>query len=675
MEKEEKTTIINTADSRTETENTPRKNTATGTDPTNTTAQNILRTATENTLLSGSHSQDAAGIAGQKQETTGTGYTAIKTAYETALSEDDFIRSKAQFNQLNNIGAATLSLGSDEKGQSGNLGAEQQNSLNNYLSQYENYQKRKLAIAEEYSQKIAAATSVGEKISLANQLEQEVSSLNAGIATSVSAINKLFDSMRENASLDLIAIGDKAKEVFSFIKEGEWDEKKAQDLGVSKDTFDYLQQNPDVLKNSGSAIDDVYKTADKIQSPIAKIKNGIKDMFNAGDDSKKFQEGLNLAKSGMEELQKVTGFASEALKELGDAFGNETLSTIGEGLDSALKSATSGMQAGAVFGPIGAAAGAATGLVSSLISTLSKIHDAKKEKQIKKLQEQIDTLSDSYDDLEESVQKAYSSDASQLIEQENKNLERQKELIKQQIKEEEAKKDSDKDKIKAWQEQIEEIDDTIKDNKEKQVDAIFGEDVQSAIENFAQAYADAWTNNEDRAKTASSFIKDMIKKTLMESIKADISGKNGQPGLMDNVRKKMNEFLQDDGQIDDREKEILEAMVQGKMEELDKEYAWATDYLSGDKAEEDPERTAAEKGIAQASQESVNELNGRATAIQGHTFTISEKTKELTEYTSQMLQHITNIDTNTARLSNIESNISNMRADINNIVVKGIKMR
>ena len=123
-------------------------------------------------------------------------------------------------------------------------------------------------------------------------------------------------------------------------------------------------------------------------------------MCNAGDDSKKIQEGLNLAKSVMEELQKVTGFASEALKELGDASGNETLSSTGEGLDSALKSATSGMQAGAVFGPIGAAAGAATGLVSSLISTLSKIHDAKKEKQIKQLQEQIATIRDATDDEE-----------------------------------------------------------------------------------------------------------------------------------------------------------------------------------------------------------------------------------------------------------------------------------
>ena len=42
---------------------------------------------------------------------------------------------------------------------------------------------------------------------------------------------------------------------------------------------------------------------------------------------------------------------------------------------------------------------------------------------------------------------------------------------------------------------------------------------------------------------------------------------------------------------------------------------------------DDATRTGANKGIATASQDSVNELNGRMTAVQGHTYSISDEYK------------------------------------------------
>ena len=151
-----------------------------------------------------------------------------------------------------------------------------------------------------------------------------------------------------------------------------------------------------------------------------------------------------------------------------------------------------------MFGPWGAAAGAAIGLVSSLGSAIAKLHDAKHEKKIKKLQEQIEVLEKSYDKLGRSVEKAYSKDASKMIEQQNTLLEQQKVLIRNQIAEEKSKKKTDWGRIKEWENQIEEIDQLIADNKEKAVDAIFGEDLKSAIDNFSSAYAEAWASGGTR---------------------------------------------------------------------------------------------------------------------------------------------------------------------------------
>ncbi len=91
--------------------------------------------------------------------------------------------------------------------------------------------------------------------------------------------------------------------------------------------------------------------------------------------------------------------------------------------------------------------------------------------------------------------------------------------------------------------------------------------------------------------------------------------------------------------------------------------------------EQEDDRTSASKGIAQASQDSVDELKGRATAIQGHTFSISQDMKTLVSTSAMMLERLAGIESNTARLESIEDNIARVRSDINDINLRGIKLR
>lgn len=87
-----------------------------------------------------------------------------------------------------------------------------------------------------------------------------------------------------------------------------------------------------------------------------------------------------------------------------------------------------------------------------------------------------------------------------------------------------------------------------------------------------------------------------------------------------------------------------EAMDQAKAELEGQGYdAWSSDT-----------RTGTSKGIANASQDSVDELNGRATAIQGYTYNIQENTESLVRHSASMLEHLSGIRDNTARLEAIE---------------------
>ena len=93
----------------------------------------------------------------------------------------------------------------------------------------------------------------------------------------------------------------------------------------------------------------------------------------------------------------------------------------------------------------------------------------------------------------------------------------------------------------------------------------------------------------------------------------------------------------------------------------------------------DAMREATQKGIAQASQESVDELNGRATAIQSHTYSIAENMKVLLQTTNQILQSVLNIEGNTdgvsGRMEVMEGDLKEIKDTVSDIALKGIKIK
>ena len=484
------------------------------------------------------------------------------------------------------------------------------NAMNDYLAAYGNYYEKRNAIIEQGESRKVGKNEWEQK-SIDEETKRALSDLDIEANKSTSAISKLFDDMRQHTVADMRLIANEAERAFQFLQSGEWDENKGLEFGMTKETFDTLRKSPEELERIRKGIDNVRNSADQSETGFNKLANGLKKVFDAGSNTKKLQDGLEEIRSGLSEVLSVAQFLSDTFSNLGEAFGSDTLSGIAEGINVAmdgLNSAMQGAEAGAIFGPIGSAAGAAIGLVSSLASSIAKIHDAKNEKRIQKLQDQVETLDRSYEKLGKSIEAAYGKSASSLIEDQNKLLEQQKVLIQNQIKEEQDKKNTDSDRIKEWENQIDEINNLISDNKEKAIDVIFGEDLKSAIDNFAEAYADAWASGENRAKSAKDVVKQMMQQMVTESIKAAIKSSN----KMEEIRTKLQQFYADNV-LSQWEQDYINNMAEQLQQEIDAQFGWA-DSLMGESSTTEQKSTA--EGFETMSQDTATELNGRFTALQ-----------------------------------------------------------
>lgn len=180
----------------------------------------------------------------------------------------------------------------------------------------------------------------------------------------------------------------------------------------------------------------------------------------------------------------------------------------------------------------------------------------------------------------------------------------------------------------------------------------------------------------DMRKDAASFSSDFRKMMQQALLKSMISNKFDKQ-LKEWYERLGKEMEKNGGSINestiDKFKAEYDAIVNGMIAIRD-QIAKVTGYTG-----EDESRQGANKGIATASQDSIDELNGRATAIQGHTFHISEYTKRLVTTSNLILQSVLNIERETTgfrdRFSRVESNVNAMRNTLEDVSRRGIKIQ
>ena len=255
------------------------------------------------------------------------------------------------------------------------LDAEQE-AMYKYLRNYGTFREQQRAITEEYARKIADAggADTWQGKLLGKERDQALSDLYVKSAETASAISQLFGDMKDKTLGELQDINLKGSEALEFLKSGEWDKEKGAMFGITKEQFDTLKQSPEALESISNALNDNRQAADRLRPAYGKVEDGLKKMFDAGDDSKKLKEALSDICDGLNEIIRLGSFASDVFSNMGDAFGSDVLKGVSDGINAAMDAVNAtltGAQAGSMFGPMGTIVGGAVGLATSLASSIA----------------------------------------------------------------------------------------------------------------------------------------------------------------------------------------------------------------------------------------------------------------------------------------------------------------
>lgn len=362
----------------------------------------------------------------------------------------------------------------------------------------------------------------------------------------------------------------------------------------------------------------------------AKVVELRGDVVKAEEEAGK--KGPAKSEKDWKDLYELLRDIESQFKEIGDAIGGtvgevigsageiaslglsmiENIGTISEltitGIDRTASKAAQAIQMVERASVILAIISAAIKIITKIVNLANEMHDKKYEKRIEEMQKKVENLENSYKKLGNTLDRVFAGTAVQTLEQMNKLLKEQQLLIREQIKEENKKKNPDDSKIKDWTEEMDNITEAIEENKKKMEEAIYGESVQQAIENFAEAYADALSSSEDGWVSLRNTARDVMKKMVMETIKESLAGSKA----IEKLREAMK-LMYEDGILTDLEQDAIYKMADEIQKELDRQFGWSKDLFE-DKST--TEQKATYGGFEAMSEDTGSELNGRFTALQ-----------------------------------------------------------
>ena len=161
--------------------------------------------------------------------------------------------------------------------------------MDQYLSEYGDYQQKRLAIADMYALKISQAETEGEKLSLQKQSEEVLKALDFEEFKKSINFADVFGDLDTQTTASLRALRDKL---------GDYINEAAKDLRPED-----LKELQDAFKNLD------FKIADR--DPFHELKSGLAEYKSAQEAVNKAQEDLNTVMAGgtvtVDEYDKATG--------------------------------------------------------------------------------------------------------------------------------------------------------------------------------------------------------------------------------------------------------------------------------------------------------------------------------------------------------------------------------
>lgn len=185
------------------------------------------------------------------------------------------------------------------------------------------------------------------------------------------------------------------------------------------------------------------------------------------------------------------------------------------------------------------------------------------------------------------------------------------------------------------------------------------------LDNMTDAMMDWLTTNEDimdqfkdySGDTFRAIVKDMLKNMLYKDL---------FDGYTDKIEQYTKDYLKtgDDKSYAQQIATVTDELItqlDGAKDTYKKVWDAWEESMNGigiDMA--DSSRSAEARGIARASQESVDENNARLAMMQQHTYSINANVAQLVSFSASALEHLSAIHQNTNRLAKIESSLANI---------------
>lgn len=295
------------------------------------------------------------------------------------------------------------------------------------------------------------------------------------------------------------------------------------------------------------------------------------------------------------------------------------------------------------------------------------------------LRQSADRVAKAYANIAYTADKALGGAKYDNAKEQLNSIAKQQLLLQEEANLEASKKKSDQGKVEDLERQIQELGEKAVTIINEMVEEIIGGTSSEIANELADAFFEAFEAGEDAAEAwgakVNEIVADVLKRMLVSKFLEEPLGdifdkykakwfKDGQFAGLDAVINSMNGFASDLNAVGEDFAAIWDSLPDSV-----KNMFTVTDAV----------REASQKGIATASQESVDELNGRATAIQGHTYSISENTKQLVAHSAAILESVLNIEMHTEnisrRLERVEDGISDVRDTVNDMAIKGIKVK
>ena len=259
------------------------------------------------------------------------------------------------------------------------------------------------------------------------------------------------------------------------------------------------------------------------------------------------------------------------------------------------------------------------------------------------------------------------------------NLAEQQLLVQKQMNEEASKKDSDSGKIQDYKNQIAELAEEMATIINDMLEDIIGTSAEDLSKTLGDAFFDAAAAGEDAMeawhKKTNEIVADIIKRMLItkylepeigkifDKYRTQWFGSDGRFRGIDAVINSADNLANDINQVGAN----FNTIWQGLESSLDK---WIAD---------DEAREGTSRGIATASQDSVDENNARLTTIQGHTYTLVQGVSELNATANAMLDRLTGIEDNTGqtneKLDTLDNRVKRVSDTLEIIQTSGLRLK